>query len=212
MLAWWCLNALLFGHVVLAGPALWVTYAYNVVLFLVGGVIATLDQTVRRIFVIGTVAGIVELGVDAFLVNVTGTLVYPTPASPWLPMLVSSPAYMPLAWAIVTTQVGYLASRLGETRGRATAAVVPAGAAVALLSVYENGAGRAGIWEYVGAPFGVLDTAPLFILTAEAVMFAALPSFLEWRSSVTAGVGFGLCITVCYVVSYYLFVVVASLV
>ncbi|AEN05271.1 hypothetical protein [Halolamina sp.] len=212
MLAWWCLNALVFAHVVLAGPPLWVTYAYNVGLYLVGGFVATLDRTVRRIFVIGTVAGVVELGVDAFLVDVTGTLVYPTPESPLLTILIRSPAYMPLAWAILITQVGYLAHRIEETWGRVAAATVPAAVAVVLLSVYESGAGPAGIWEYVAAPLGFLGNAPFFILTAEAAMFVALPSFLRWRSSLAAGVGFGLWISACYVASYYLFVAVASIV
>lgn len=210
MVAWWCLNGLVFAHVVLAGPPLLVTYAYNVGLYLVGGVVAALDRTVRQIFFVGTVAGIVELGVDAFLVDVTGTLQYPMPAFPELLMLVSSPAYMPLAWAILITQVGYLSHRVYETYGQTIAAIVPASVAVALLSVYESGAGPAGIWEYVDAPFGFVGNAPVYILVAEAAMFVALPSFLRWRSSLAAGVGFGFCITLCYVASYYFFVVVAA--
>lgn len=205
MLVWWCLNAVVFAHVVLASPPLWVTYAYNVGLYLFGGVVATLDQTVRRIFVVGTVAGVVELGVDAFLVEVSGTLVYPIPESPVLTMLFSSPAYMPLAWAILVTQIGYLAHRVEETRGRIAAAIVPTAVAIVLLSVYESGASPAGIWTYVAAPLGFLGNAPLFILAAEAAMFVALPSFLRWRSPLAAGVGFGLWISVCYVVAYYLF-------
>lgn len=206
MFGWWVLNALCFAHVVLFPQPLLVTYAYNALLYVVGAAIASVDRTVRKLFVLATVAGVVELGVDRFLVEVTGTLVYPESA----PMLLSSPLYMPLAWAIVTTQLGYLASRLDDTVGATIAALVPAGLAMGLIGVYETGARLAGIWAYESAPLLMVGNAPLYILLAEGVMFASLWYFARWDAPVVAGVGFGAVISASYVGSYYLLVAIAA--
>lgn len=205
MVGWWGVNALVFSHVVLFPQPVLVTYAYNAILYIIGAWIAFVDRTVRKLFVLGTVAGIVELGVDWFLVEVTGTLVYPASA----PMLLSSPVYMPLAWAIVTTQLGYVGYRLDEVYGWTAASIAPAVLAMGLIGVYETGARIAGIWEYVGAPLLMVGNAPLFIVLGEGVMFASLWYFVRWDSPISAGVGFGGVITASYVGIYYLLLAIA---
>jgi hypothetical protein len=201
MAGWWLVNLVVFLHVVLFETPLWLTYAYNGFLYAIGAAISARSRIVRRIFVLGTVAGVLELGVDRFLVTVTETLVYPDS----LPVVVSSPLYMPLAWALVITHLGYLGARLNQAFGRRVAAFGPSLAAVTLVGFYEYGAYLAGIWTYVGAPFVMLGHVPLYIVVAEGVMFATLHELVSRERPVLAGVGFALVITVSYIGSYIVF-------
>ncbi len=72
-----------------------------------------------RLFALGLAAGVVELFTDFAGERVAHSLIYPAGE----PLLWGSPYYMPLSWAIVFTQLGYLAWRLrpvdvaGTTRG-----------------------------------------------------------------------------------------------
>lgn len=204
---WWLLNLVLFLHVVLLDPPLWVTYFYNVFLYGIGALISYYSKLVRKIFVLATIAGILELGVDHFLVSVTGTLVYPTS----LPMLLSSPVYMPLSWAIVTTQLGYLAVRLARIGGRYVAAIGPSLLAMSLIGFYEYGAFKAGIWEYVSAPLYMLGHVPLYVVIAEGLMFATLYEFVRLERPVLAGFGFAVVISVCYAGTFYVFAIAGAI-
>ncbi len=206
MLGWWLLNLAVFLHVVLFSTPLWVTYAYNGLLYLVGAAISYRWKLVRNVFVLGTVAGVLELGVDHFLVAFTGTLVYPDS----LPMLVSSPLYMPLAWAIVTTHLGYIGIRLAQVSGRKAAAAGPAITAMMLIGFYEYGAFHAGIWEYVDSPLFMLGHVPLYIVVAEGIMFATLYEFVRIERPVVAGIGFAFVITVSFVGTYTLFAILGG--
>jgi hypothetical protein len=201
IVGWWLLNLAVFSHVVVFTTPLWLTYFYNGFLYFVGAIVAYRWTRVRNVFVLGTVAGALELGVDHFLVEVTGTLVYPS----GLPMLVSSPLYMPLAWAIVTTHLGYIGLRLADAFGRKAAAAGPAVLAVLLIGFYEYGAFHAGIWEYVDAPLFMLGHVPFYIVAAEGIMFATLYEFVRIERPVVAGIGFAAVISVSYVGTYLLF-------
>ncbi|RLM59688.1 hypothetical protein DVK02_02820 [Halobellus sp. Atlit-31R] len=200
VLAWLGVNLVVFGHVVLFETPLWLTYAYNGLLYLVGVGIAWRSPQIRDVFVLGSVAGVLEVGVDAFLVS-TGSLVYPQS----LPMLVSSPLYMPIAWALVVTYFGYLGRRLAAVAGPVAATVGPAVSAMLLVGGFEYGAHYAGIWSYATAPFAMLGTVPAFIVVAEGAMFAALYWIVRLRRPLLGGVGFAAVISVCYVGSYTLF-------
>ncbi|MDY6764528.1 MAG: hypothetical protein SV377_02400 [Halobacteria archaeon] len=205
-IGWWTVNLLVFLHVVLFHPPLWVTYAYNGLLYAIGGVLSYYNGTVRSIFILATVAGIVELGADYYLVEFTGTLVYPQS----LPMVLGSPLYMPLAWAIVTTHMGYLGVRLNEIYGPKAAVAVPSLVAVGLVGFYETGAYFAGIWQYVDAPFLMIGHVPLYIVVAEGVIFATLHRFVRLRRPILGGIGFGLVITVSFVGSYLLLAAIGT--
>lgn len=200
MLGWLGINILVFGHVVLFETPLWLTYAYNGLLYGIGIWIAVRFAAVRDVFILGSVAGVLEVGVDAFLVS-TGSLVYPDS----LPMLVGSPLYMPLSWAIVITYFGYLGRRLDEEFGPLAATVGPSVAAMVLIGVFEYGAHFAGIWWYEFAPLAMLGTVPAFIVVSEGVMFAALHWLVRLRRPLLGGVGFAAVISVSYVATYMVF-------
>ena len=206
MLGYWFVNLLVFLHVVLFETPLWVTYAYNGLLYGIGAVVSYYSKTVRNAFVLGTVAGFVELGADAFLVRFTGTLVYPDS----LPMLFDSPLYMPLAWAIVITQLGYLGVRLDDAYGRRAAMAGPSLVSMLLVGFYEYGAYYAGIWEYVSAPLFVLGTVPLYVVVAEGITFATLSEFVRLERPIRAGLVFGLVIGASYAFTYVLFAAIGG--
>lgn len=197
---WLVVTPLTLIHVSTLADPLPATHLYNALLFLIGVAISYWEETVRHLVVLATVAGAVELLADQFLVTI-GTLQYPF----FLATLLSSPLYMPLSWAIALSQIGYLALRLDDRYGRTAARLVPAIGAMLILGFYESFAFEAGIWWYDFAPFGFIGHAPVFIIVAEGLMFAALITFVRLRNAVVAGVGFGLTIGVCYVLSFYFF-------
>lgn len=206
MAAWFLVNLVVFLHVVLFEIPLWVTYAYNGLLFVLGAAISSREPVVRSIFVLGTIAGLLELGVDHFLVDYTGTLEYPTGEA----MLLSSPAYMPLSWAIVTTQLGYVGVRLNDIFGRRVAAVGPGLAAMGLVGFYEYGAYMAGIWEYVEAPLVMLGHVPLYIVLAEGLMFGSLHELVRLDRPILGGIGFAAVIGGSYALTYTVCSIIAT--
>ncbi|WP_147435574.1 DUF6989 domain-containing protein [Halobellus sp. Atlit-38R] len=200
VLGWLGVNLLVFGHVVVFETPLWLTYTYNGLLYAIGIGVALRSPEIRDIFVLGSVAGVLEVGVDAFLVS-TGSLVYPDS----LPMLVGSPLYMPISWALVVTYFGYFGRRLDEIAGPVAATLGPAVTGMVLVGFFEYGAHYAGIWSYAIAPFAMLGHVPAFIVVAEGVMFAALYWVVRLRRPLLGGVGFAAVISISYVGSYALF-------
>ncbi|WP_049986760.1 DUF6989 domain-containing protein [Halobellus rufus] len=205
MLGWLGVNLVVFGHVVLFETPLWLTYAYNGLLYAIGIWVAFRSPAVRDVFLLGSVAGVLEVGVDAFLVS-TGSLVYPDT----LPMLVGSPLYMPISWALVITYFGYLGRRLDERYGPLAATVGPSIAAMVLIGFFEHGAHFAGIWWYEFAPLAMLGTVPAFIVVGEGIMFAALHWLVRLRRPLLGGVAFAAVISVSYVGTYTLFAAIGG--
>lgn len=197
---WLLLTPLTLIHVSFLADPLPATHLYNALLYLIGVAIGYKDKMVRRVLILATVAGFLELLADYFLVSV-GSLVYPH----YLASLLSSPLYMPLSWAIAITQIGYITLRIDQRYGLRAAIVAPSVMAMVLIGFYESYAGTAGIWSYATAPFGTIGHAPVYIVVAEGVMFATLIYFLRRRNPVLAGVGFGLVIGASYVLSYVVF-------
>lgn len=182
------------------------TYAYAFVSYGVGVVYAYFDDLMQRLVAIGTIGGVLELLGDHFLVHVADSLVYPY----LYPPVVSSPVYMPFAWAILIVFMGYVALRLREEVGVVAAYLGPAVFAFVSESGYESLASQGGGWTYVSAPLGWLGHAPLFIVVAEAVMFASSYYWVK-QHPVKGGLGIGLTINASYVGIYYLFVALSSL-
>lgn len=199
MLGWLAINLLVFLHVAWVPQSPLVTYVYTTFLYILGSGISYYSNVVRRIFIIGTIAGVIELFGDYFLVKVASVLVYPS----GFPMLLESPLYMPLAWTIVITQLGYLSLRLYQVYGRTAAVVGSSATAMMLVGFYESFSYNAGIWMYVSAPELMLGHAPLFIVLAEGIMFSMIHYFRQQRP-VLGGVAFGLVINASYVAMYYL--------
>ncbi|MFB6254577.1 MAG: hypothetical protein ABEI06_08210 [Halobacteriaceae archaeon] len=207
IIGWWGLNLIFFSHVVLLQPPLWVTYFYNIILYGIGVGLGYVNNLIRRLIILGTVAGGVELIADYFLVEIANTLVYPSS----LPMILRSPLYMPLAWAILITQMGYLAYRLNEHHGSIAGSVIPAILAIGIVGIYEMGARTAGIWMYTDAPLFMIGHAPLFILIAEGCIFAVLQHFVRQLNPFLSGLAFGLVIVISYIGIYTLFSFVGTL-
>ncbi|MFC7667521.1 DUF6989 domain-containing protein [Hymenobacter humi] len=109
---------------------------------------------------------------DAYLVDVTNTLLYPVREA----MLWHSPLYMPFSWAVVLTQIGYLGWLL---MGRLPAWVVGlllVPASGILIPLYENWAIHAGWWGYQAPDWwGV----PRYIYLAEALLMLPVPALLQ---------------------------------
>src|SRR5688500_10338398 len=82
--------------------AAWWGYGLSAV-FLIYGLVMR-DAIILKFFLFCVTAGFAELISDAWLVDYTKTLIYPTPE----PMLLKSPAYMPFSWTVVLMEVGYI--------------------------------------------------------------------------------------------------------
>lgn len=182
------------------------TYVYAFVSYGIGVVYAYVDGLVRKLVAIGTIGGILELLGDHFLVHVADSLVYPYQYSPVL----SSPVYMPFAWAVLIVFMGYVAVRLREEVGVVAAYLGPAMFAFVSESGYESLASQGGGWSYMSAPLEWIGHAPLFIVVAEAVMFASSYYWVK-QNPVKGGIGIGLTINASYVGVYYLFVALSVL-
>lgn len=125
-----------------------------------------------RLFVMGLMAGVLELFTDASGEHIAHSLIYPAGE----PMLWDSPLYMPLSWAIVLTQLGYLGWRL---RGlvpplRLWQSVALTGlAGAAMVPFYEEMAYYAGWWRYT--PVLRVGHTPIYVLFFEGGIAALLP-------------------------------------
>jgi hypothetical protein len=126
-----------------------------------------------RLFIVGLMAGVIELFTDAAGERVVHSLSYP----PGEPLLWASPFYMPLAWALVLMQLGYLGWRLRGLAGEHLplwGAVLLTALAGALLVPYdEEMAYHAGWWQYAQAPR--LGHTPFYVVLFEGAVAAALP-------------------------------------
>jgi hypothetical protein len=78
------------------------------------------------------------------------------------------------------------------------------------LTRRESLASRCGGWTYTDAPLGWVGHAPLFIVVAEAAMFASAYYWVR-RESATGGIGIGLTIIASYAGVYYLFTRLAAM-
>lgn len=128
------------------------------------------DRVILRYVIFGLVAGFCELPADAWLVDETKTLIYPSGE----PMLWASPAYMPFAWAVVLVQVCTLGDWLSGRIHLLGATLLTALASGLYIPVYEHLAKDANLWWYVDTP--MIFNAPYYVILAELLL--ALP--LVW--------------------------------
>lgn len=204
---WMLITVLAYYHNFLFIHSTALSYGYAFAFYGIGVVFAWYDATMRDLLIIGTIGGIVELVGDYFLVTVAGTLVYPS----GYPFLLRSPVYMPFAWAILIVFMGYLGLRLADEVGNTAAYLGPAVFAFVAESGFESLASRGGGWTYTSAPLGWLIHAPLFIVVAEAVMFASVYYWVK-RGPIKGGIGIGVTIVGSYIGIYYLFALLAAIV
>ncbi|MDA8430247.1 MAG: hypothetical protein M0T70_13415 [Geobacteraceae bacterium] len=162
------------------------------------------DPLLGRILLFGLATGWTELLADRWLVDTTATLVY----QPGGPFVLRSPLYMPFAWMIVTTQLGYFGWWLGKRWGVPAASLLMALFGAVNIPLYEQWAKSAGWWYYRMTP--MLGNTPWYIIGGEFLIALSLPaaiSVLEkrhWTVSIVAGIGQGLWIWVSYALAFRL--------
>lgn len=155
---------------------------------------------VRNLTLFGLAAGAAELAADAWLVNITGTLVYPAGPRLW-----ASPAYMPIAWFGMMSAASALTIALSRRLSLATAGILTALVLGVYIPIYEAIAAAAGWWRYQGTPM-LAGVVPHYIILGEVLL--ALP--FVWltarlvRASVVGALALGIAEGLWIGASYYL--------
>ena len=160
------------------------------------------DGFMARILLFSLAAGWTELLADRWLVAVTGTLVY----LPGGPFVWRSPLYMPFAWMVVTTQLGYLGWWLSKRFGILSASVLIGVIGAINIPLYEQWARNANWWYYRNT--SMIGNTPWYIICGEFLIALTLPvamSLVEkgrWRMSLVAGLVQGLWIWGAYALAF----------
>lgn len=175
-------------------------------------------QVLRRLFLLGLVAGLLEILVDWALIHwlPTGRLVYLTDNDV---VLLGSPIWMPVAWACVITELGYPALRLFDRMQRTWSGVTALGLSSVVVGVaagitvgfYEYFAYRANWWRYEAASAMVGNFCALYIPLGELLMFlpvipvvrrAMEPERESLAATLESGALFALMIALGYALAY----------
>jgi hypothetical protein len=109
--------------------------------------------------------GVVELIADALCVEVTKTLDYSVARSP---MVLSSPWWMPVSWALVACQVMLISDAAAVRFGEHWCVVCGGLLAFAMLAFHEDAAFRADWWRYQDCV--MVGKAPVYVLLAELLI------------------------------------------
>ncbi len=160
------------------------------------------DTFLYRLLLFGLVAGIVELLADCWLVQSTGTLIYPQNE----PMIACSPLYMPFAWAVVLIQVGYLGWLISGHKPLWFSVLATMILGLLFIPLFEHWAFGAGWWYYQNTP--MIFNTPYYIIIAEGLICMVLPLFFKLQShkkyllAALFGVIQGLWIWLAYYISF----------
>jgi len=135
----------------------------------------TKNPLVYRLLIFGTIAGVLELLTDYYLVDVINSLVYPGHE----PMIWRSPAYMPFAWSNVLLQLSFIGVLLTVRFGLLRASIVLCIAGGMYIPTYEHLAKGAGWWWYnFNTP--MLFNAPVYVIICEALISLSLPCIVYY--------------------------------
>jgi hypothetical protein len=163
------------------------------------------DSILKKLLLFGLFAGVTELAADNWLVNGIHSLFYPSlQVHIW-----ASPFYMPLAWAVILVEVGYLGSLLGMRKSLVANIGISFLIGVMFIPIFETCAKYAGWWYYESAS-KFLET-PWYIILGEGLICAALPLVFHkvvrktWLGSATMGILQGLWIFAAYYIGYLIF-------
>lgn len=160
------------------------------------------DRFLGKLIIFGLVAGVTELLADAWLVEQTKTLFYEQGE----PLLVDSPIYMPVAWAVVLVQIGYIGYHIAKRKGLLIGTLAAGAIGGVIIPVYESCAKGAG-WWYYNDPQHMFWNAPYYIILGEFLLALALPYLfiqIQRRAfywAVPTGVVMGLWIWAAYAVA-----------
>ena len=166
----------------------------------------TRDGFFKLLLLFGLAAGTVELAADWWLVEGSRTLDYPQDEY----IVGRSPLYMPFAWAVVLTQVGYLGWLISRREKLVETVLITFLIGATMIPIYEHLANHAMWWRYKSCKM-ILDT-PYFIILGEGMICAMLPviyKLLGKRRHAThwllGGAALGLWIWASYGLAYVLF-------
>ena len=155
--------------------------------------------------VFGIVSGFAELLADYWLVKGINDLTYAGTE----PMLVVSPAYMPFAWAVILTQIGYIGWRLAKQIKLLKASLIVGLIGGIIIPFYEHSAKGAGWWFYNDWTHEFWN-APYYIILGEALICLVLPWIFQkienkkWLLALGFGLLNGIWILASYYISYLL--------
>ncbi len=134
-------------------------------LWLGGCALWTKDRALGRLLAAAGVFGVSELLADFLCVRCTGTLDYAVARST---LVLSSPWWMPLSWAVVAVQVGVVGDAAVRRFGLRRGILLGGMASALLIPVYEELAWGARWWRYQHCL--CLGHTPVYIVLAEAII------------------------------------------
>lgn len=158
-----------------AGPTSASIITYGLYIFYIFYAIYFKNPLVKRLLIFGTIAGILELVTDHYLVDTINSLVYPGKEL----MIWSSPAYMPFAWSNVILQLSFIGVLLTKKHGLLIASIVLCIAGGMYIPAYEHLANNAGWWWYQPNVKMILN-APVYVILCEALISLSLPVLLNY--------------------------------
>jgi uncharacterized protein DUF6989 len=164
---------------------------------LVGYIVRNRDALLLRLLIMALAAGVVEVAIsDPYFVG-NHTLVYPQEG----PFIIDSPLYMPLGWAYVLLQLGYVAWWVMQQKGDTAAILVSTLLGGTNIPMYEALARRADWWHYQDVP--MILGAPYYVILGEAFIGLALPFIVKplANRSVISSVWLGLALGVWTLIS-----------
>ena len=142
--------------------------ALNLSLFVCYAVVQS-DRRFAMVILSAGVFGLTELVADYLCIRHTGTLDYSVAGSA---MILESPWWMPLSWAVVAVQAGIVGdaviARYGKLRGTLATALFGA----LLIPFYEEMAWGANWWRYRDCL--MLSHTPVYIIVAELIIAGSL--------------------------------------
>lgn len=153
-----------------AGPITASIITYGLYAFYWIYALRTDNPLIKRLLIFGTIAGILELFTDHYLVDTINSLVYPGDEL----MIWSSPAYMPLAWSNVILQLSFIGVLLTNRFNLLKASIILGIAGGMYIPLYEHLAKDAGWWWYKMNTTMVLN-APVYVIVCEALISLSLP-------------------------------------
>ncbi|WP_421764662.1 DUF6989 domain-containing protein [Ekhidna sp.] len=133
------------------------------------------NPLIQRLLVFGTIAGILELATDHYLVDTIDSLVYSGNEL----MVWSSPMYMPFAWSNVLLQLSFVGVLLTKKKGLLVASIILCIAGGMYIPLYEHLAKDAGWWWY-HQNVTMIFNAPVYIIVCEALISLSLPLFVSY--------------------------------
>jgi hypothetical protein len=142
-------------------------------LLIIWYIVTNRDVFLGKLLVMGIVGGIIELLFsDPWAVN-GGTLVYERGGI----FIIDSPLYMPLGWAYVLLQIGYLSWWVLQQRGVVASVLVATILGGTNIPTYEALARSAHWWYYQHVP--MIVGAPYYVILGEAFIGLALPFIVK---------------------------------